>query len=60
MRVRVVGRNSSEVADAVRDGRLEAALVVLPVDDDGLEVRPAGRDEVLYASADPERAGASP
>ncbi len=53
--VRVVGRNSSEVADAVRDGRLEAALVVLPVDDDGLEVRPAGRDEVLYTSADPAR-----
>jgi DNA-binding transcriptional LysR family regulator len=31
---------------------------VLPVDDDGLEVSPAGRDEVLYASAEPRRLGA--
>jgi DNA-binding transcriptional LysR family regulator len=55
VRVRVIGRNSSEVADAVRDGRLEAALIVLPVDDDGLEVSPASREEVLYASAEPRR-----
>src|SRR6266699_3552038 len=33
VRVRVVGLNSSEVADAVRDGHLEAGLVALPVDD---------------------------
>src|SRR5919202_7047258 len=30
VRLRVVGQNSAEVADAVRDGRLEAGLVVLP------------------------------
>src|SRR3954447_5221913 len=55
VRVRAVGQNSSEVADAVRAGELEVGMVVLPVDDDGLEVRPAVRDEVLYVSADPER-----
>src|ERR687893_1784891 len=56
VRVRVVGQNSVEVADAVRDGQLEAGLVVLPVDDRGLDVRPAMREEILYVSADPERA----
>jgi DNA-binding transcriptional LysR family regulator len=55
VRVRVVGVNSSEVADAVRAGRIEAGLVALPVDDAGLDVRPALTDELLYASADPER-----
>src|ERR687885_1278874 len=55
VRVRVVGQNSAEVADAVRDGRMEAGLVVLPVDDRGLDVRPAMREELLYVSADPER-----
>jgi DNA-binding transcriptional LysR family regulator len=55
VRVRAVGQNSAEVADAVRDGQLEAGLVVLPVDDRGLDVRPAMREELLYVSADPER-----
>src|SRR3712207_4709878 len=55
VRVRVVGQNSSEVADAVRDGHLEAALVVLPIDDRGLDVRTAMREELLYVSADPAR-----
>ena len=55
VRVRLVGRNSSEVADAVRDGRLEAGLVVLPVDDTGLEVRPFHREELVVASRDPAR-----
>ncbi len=36
--IRVVGENSSQLADAVRAGRLEAGLVALPIDDDGLEV----------------------
>ena len=53
--VRVVGQNSSEVAEAVRNGALEAALILLPVDDRGLEVRPAARDEILYATADAAR-----
>lgn len=51
--LRLVGRNSSEAADRVRRGELEAAMVSLPIDDDGLEVRPFARDEVVYVSADP-------
>jgi DNA-binding transcriptional LysR family regulator len=55
VRVRAIGQNSAEVADAVRDGQLEAGLVVLPIDDRGLDVRPSIRDELLYVSADPAR-----
>ena len=55
MRVRLVGRNSSVTAEQVRRGDLEAAIVVLPVDDELLDVRPIVRDEVLYISADPKR-----
>jgi DNA-binding transcriptional LysR family regulator len=55
VRVRVIGQNSAEVADAVRDGELEAGLVAIPVDDRGLDVRPGFDEEVLYLSADPER-----
>jgi len=55
MTVRLVGRNSSWTAERVRRGDLEAAIVVLPIDDDKLEVRPLVRDEVLYVSADPAR-----
>jgi DNA-binding transcriptional LysR family regulator len=53
VRLRLVGQNSSRVADAVRAARLEAALVVLPVDDDGLEVRPVHREELVVVSRDP-------
>ncbi|WP_375387979.1 LysR family transcriptional regulator [uncultured Amnibacterium sp.] len=56
VRLRIVGLNSVEVAGAVADGELEAGLVVLPIDADGLTVTPLRRDEVLYASADPARA----
>jgi DNA-binding transcriptional LysR family regulator len=55
MTVRLVGRNSSVIAEGVRRGDLEAAVVLLPIDDDKLDVRPILRDEVLYVSADPER-----
>jgi DNA-binding transcriptional LysR family regulator len=55
VRLRVVGQNSAEVADAVRDGQLEAGLVVLPVDDRGLDVRPVMREELLYISASERR-----
>jgi DNA-binding transcriptional LysR family regulator len=51
VRVRVVGQNSVEVADAVREGELEAGLVALPIDDGGLEVRPSIREEIHYVSA---------
>ena len=56
--MRLIGQNSAEVADAIRAGTLEAGLVVLPVDDEGLDIEPVIRDEVLYATADPERAAA--
>ena len=53
--VRLIGRNSSVIADRVRRGDLEAAVVLLPIDDERLDVRPIVRDEVLYVSADAER-----
>ncbi len=56
MSVRLVGRNSSVIADRVRRGELEAAVVLLPIDDEKLRVRPIVRDEVLYVTASPERA----
>ncbi len=55
VRVRLVGQNSSETAEAIRSGELEAGLVVLPIDDRGLAVRPAMRDEILFVSTDPQR-----
>lgn len=55
LQLRLPGQNSALVAEAVRDGDLEAALVILPVDPEGLEVRPLFSDEVLFVSADPTR-----
>ena len=55
VRVRVIGQNSVEVADAIRDGELEAGLVALPIPDAGLDVRLAFREEIHYVSADQER-----
>lgn len=55
VRTRLVGQNSFEVAEAVRSGELEAGLVVLPIPDHDLDVKPLMRDEVLWASADPSR-----
>jgi DNA-binding transcriptional LysR family regulator len=53
--LRIIGLNSSEVADEVREGRVEAGLIVLPIDDAGLDVRPAIDDELVWVSADAER-----
>ena len=58
VRVRVVGQNSAEVADAVREGLLEAGLIALPIDDRGLEVRPSISEENHYVSASPQRLSA--
>src|SRR5688572_13880929 len=55
VRVRVVGQNSAEVADAIREGRLEAGLIALPIDDRGLEVRTSFREENQYVSSSPPR-----
>jgi DNA-binding transcriptional LysR family regulator len=50
--IRVFGENSSQLADAIRSGRLEAALVALPIDDAGLDVSGAvAQFEVVHASA---------
>jgi DNA-binding transcriptional LysR family regulator len=53
--LRLVGRNSSAIVEHVRRGELEAGVVLLPIDDDKLDVRPIVRDEVLYVSASPSR-----
>src|SRR5262245_37353068 len=56
VRVRMLGLNSSEVADAVRDGALEAGLVALPVDDRGLDVSSVvWTMEAVYLSTEPSR-----
>jgi DNA-binding transcriptional LysR family regulator len=53
---RVVGLNSSEVAEQVRRGELEAGLVQLPIDEHGLDVGPPVLvDSVVYVSTDGER-----
>lgn len=52
-RLRIEGRNSSATADAVRAGELDAAVVALPIDELGLDVRPIFRSEVFYVSANP-------
>lgn len=56
VRIRVVGLNSSDVANAVRRGDLEAGLVELPVDPHGLQISaPVISDDVVYISAHGER-----
>ncbi|MFF8818652.1 MULTISPECIES: LysR family transcriptional regulator [Leucobacter] len=53
--LRLFGQNSFEVVEGVRNGQLEAGIVVLPVPDEELEVFPLVQDEVLWASIHPER-----
>jgi DNA-binding transcriptional LysR family regulator len=53
VRVELVGQNSVEVLGQLRRGRLEAALIALPVADDGMAVKPVMRDELVYVTADP-------
>ena len=53
VQIKIVGLNSSEVARAVRAGDLEAGLVQLPVDSQGLTVsEPVLVDTVVYVSSD--------
>lgn len=57
VRTRIVGLNSSQVADGVRNGELEAGLVQLPIDESNLHVSdPVLVDEVVYASRSQRRA----
>ncbi len=61
VRLRIVSRNSTEVADAVRRGELEAGIVALPVDERGLEVgRRVWTTEAVYVTADRERLRGEP
>ncbi len=53
VRVRLVGQNSAETAAAIQAGEIEAGMLILPIDDEDLTVRPLLRDEVFYVSADP-------
>lgn len=55
-RLALVGQNSLDTVDAVRRGHLEAALVALPIDDTALTVRPVVQDEIVYVSANADRA----
>jgi DNA-binding transcriptional LysR family regulator len=59
VRIQVLGLNSSEVADEVRAGKLEAGLVQLPIDDRELDVtRSVFTDHVVYVSRDPANTAA--
>lgn len=55
VRIQVVGLNSSEVAESVRTGELEAGLVQLPIDDRELDITPSVfKDQAVYVSRNPE------
>ncbi|CAI9400764.1 LysR family transcriptional regulator [Nocardioides sp. T2.26MG-1] len=56
LRVELVGQNSTEVAEDLRRGRLEAAMLAVPrVDSEGLTVTPIAREELVYISNDHTR-----
>ena len=55
LRVELIGQNSAEVVEELRRGRLEAAMISLPIADEGMAVRPVAREELVYISADPTR-----
>jgi DNA-binding transcriptional LysR family regulator len=58
VKVRLVGLNSALVAESIAAGEIEAGLLVLPIEESGLEITPLFRDEVLYASTQrPRNAG---
>lgn len=55
VRIRLVGQNSAETGEDVRAGRLEAGLVILPIEgSDELDVLPLVRDQIMYVSARPD------
>ena len=57
VRVELVGQNSVAVQEDLRRGRLEAALIAIPVATERMTVTPVARDELVYVSADPEQLG---
>lgn len=55
VRVELIGQNSAAVQEDLKRGRLEAAMIAIPVAADGMTVRPVARDELVYISKYPER-----
>ena len=56
VRVELIGQNSTDVADELRRGHLEAAMIAVPnVASEGMTVKPVARDELVYMSADHSR-----
>ena len=55
VRIELIGLNSQDVLTQLRRGRVEAAIVALPIADERLQVTPVIRDELVYVSAVPER-----
>lgn len=55
LRVELVGQNSADVQEQLRRGRMEAAVIALPVADPNLQVHPLLQDELVYVSAHADR-----
>lgn len=55
VRLRLIAAGSPETVAAIRAGRVEAGIVALPVDDEGLSALPAARDEIRYLTTRPAR-----
>ncbi len=56
VRVELIGQNSNEVAEELRRGRLEAAMIATySVESEGMQVTPVARDELVYISSDPAK-----
>lgn len=54
--LRLMSTNSVRIAEEVRQGRIECAVVALPVNDSGLDIDPlAWSPHTVYLSAHPER-----
>jgi DNA-binding transcriptional LysR family regulator len=48
--IRVVSQNSVQICEQIRDGELEAGLVMTPIDEAGLEVEPLMEEETVVVT----------
>jgi DNA-binding transcriptional LysR family regulator len=55
VRVELIGQNSAAVQEDLRRGRLEAAMIAIPIAAEGMSVKPVARDELVYVSRYAER-----
>jgi DNA-binding transcriptional LysR family regulator len=56
VRVELIGQNSNDVHEQLLRGRLEVAMIAMSaVTNEGMDIRPIARDELVYISADPSR-----